>query len=76
LGSWFIADLENNLKALVMSVEAAEQTTSQAEEAEAKEKKDRFKENLHITFLSVAIISFAIGIAVNYYTLKRLNAGK
>lgn len=72
---WFIADLQNNLKALVMSVEA-EQTTSQAEEAEAKEKKDRFKENLHITFLSVAIVSFAIGIAVNYYTLKRLNAGK
>jgi len=75
LDFWFIADLQNNLKALVMSVEA-EQTTSQAEEAEAKEKKDRFKENLHITFLSVAIVSFAIGIAVNYYTLKRLNAGK
>jgi hypothetical protein len=41
-----------------------------------EEKKASFKENLHITFLSVAIVSFAIGIAVNYYTLKRLNAGK
>jgi hypothetical protein len=58
-----------------MSVEA-QTTPTQAEEAEAKEKKNRFKENLHITFLSVAIVSFAIGIAVNYYTLKRLNAGK
>lgn len=58
-----------------MSVEA-QTSPSQVEEAEAKEKKNRFKENLHITFLSVAIISFAIGIAVNYYTLKRLNAGK
>lgn len=58
-----------------MSVEA-QTTPSQVEEAEAKEKKNRFKENLHITFLSVAIVSFAIGIAVNYYTLKRLNAGK
>jgi hypothetical protein len=26
--------------------------------------------------LIVAIASFALGIAVNYYTLKRLNGGK
>jgi len=26
--------------------------------------------------LSVAIISFAIGIAVNFYTLRKLNGGK
>lgn len=45
-------------------------------EQEKDEKKANFKENLHITFLSVAIISFAIGIAVNFYTLKKLNAGK
>jgi len=36
----------------------------------------KFKESLHTTFLIVAIASFALGIAVNYYTLKRLNAGK
>ena len=45
-------------------------------EQEKDEKKANFKENLHITFLSVAIISFAIGIAVNFYTLKKLNGGK
>lgn len=45
-------------------------------EQEKDEKKANFKENLHITFLSVAIISFAIGIAVNFYTLRKLNAGK
>lgn len=36
----------------------------------------KFKEQLHTTFLIVAIASFALGIAVNYYTLKRLNAAK
>jgi hypothetical protein len=45
-------------------------------EQEKDDKKAKFKENLHITFLSVAIISFAIGIAVNFYTLRKLNAGK
>ena len=45
-------------------------------EQEKDDKIANFKENLHITFLSVAIISFAIGIAVNFYTLKKLNAGK
>ena len=45
-------------------------------EQEKDYKKENFKENLHITFLSVAIISFAIGIAVNFYTLRRLNGGK
>ena len=45
-------------------------------EQEKDEKKANFKENLHITFLSVAIISFAIGIAVNFSTLRKLNAGK
>jgi hypothetical protein len=45
-------------------------------EQEKEDKKSNFKENLHITFLSVAIISFAIGIAVNFYTLRKLNAGK
>jgi len=45
-------------------------------EQEKEDKKANFKENLHITFLSVAIISFAIGIAVNFYTLRKLNAGK
>jgi hypothetical protein len=43
---------------------------------EKDDKKESFKENLHITFLSVAIISFAIGIAVNFYTLRKLNGGK
>jgi len=45
-------------------------------EQEKDDKKANFKENLHITFLSVAIISFAIGIAVNFYTLRKLNSGK
>ena len=45
-------------------------------EQEKDDKKENFKENLHITFVSVAIISFAIGIAVNFYTLRRLNGGK
>jgi hypothetical protein len=36
----------------------------------------KFKEQLHTTFLIVAIASFALGIAVNYYTLKRLNGAK
>lgn len=36
----------------------------------------KFKEQLHTAFLIIAIASFALGIAVNYYTLKRLNAGK
>jgi len=36
----------------------------------------KFKDNLHTAFLIVAITSFALGIAVNYYTLKRLNGGK
>jgi len=45
-------------------------------EQEKDDKKQSFKENLHITFLSVAIKTFAIGIAVNFYTLRKLNGGK
>lgn len=60
-----------------MSAEAAVSNPEMdAAEKEAQERKAKFKENLHITFLSVAIVSFAIGIAVNFYTLRRLNAGK
>jgi hypothetical protein len=36
----------------------------------------KLKEQLHTAFLIVAIASFALGIAVNFYTLKRLKSGK
>jgi predicted negative regulator of RcsB-dependent stress response len=44
------------------------------EQQQSEQRRERFKENLHMTFLSIAILSFTIGIVVNYYTLKRLNS--
>jgi hypothetical protein len=46
------------------------------EENNTKPNGAKFKEQLHTTFLIVAITSFVLGIAVNFYTLKRLKTGK
>jgi hypothetical protein len=37
------------------------------------DKKARMKENLQTAFIIVALVSFSLTIAVNFYTLRRLS---
>jgi hypothetical protein len=37
------------------------------------EKRARIRENLQTAFIIVALVSFTLTIAVNYYTLRRLS---
>lgn len=39
-------------------------------------KNAKIKERLQTTFVIIAIVSFTMTILVNYYTLRRLKAGK
>lgn len=40
------------------------------------DKNGKIKEQLQTTFVIIAIVSFTLTILVNYYTLRRLKAGK
>lgn len=40
------------------------------------DKNGKIKEQLQTTFVIIAIVSFSLTIIVNFYTLRRLQAGK